>query len=1192
MPEFLSRLSALLAIALVLSLPAAAHHVDSVPQAQRTAQPASAAITVQGHVDQVLIENRVAGTTTVHPVLVDGNGRRYALNGRGAAAMASVLTAGNQVAVSGKVENNALFPDSALSVPNSVTARTMSNATATRTTEGVLRLGHSDNFDGGPSAFFYAVVSDDGQQQLMLDVAAELDGLASGMRVSVTGRPRDDGTFAMQTMVILKESTQPPTMALAAGVPATYLVIPIKFPTNAAAPWTYGADPFTPAALNTAVFGATSSSKSYYNEVSYGQQVLSGVTADNGSGGFLLANVAKPATCDIGAIATAAENAAKARSYNLANYTGILYVFNNVAGCGWSGLAYVGYQRAYSNNTTNLLVISHELGHNFGLAHAASLDCGTNVVGGACTSSEYGDPFDVMGNNRAMHFNSAQKSKLGYIAPGTVYTHGSGTSTYTISPIETGGAAHYAIKLPASANRTYWLEYRQPSAGVVDAGLSAFPNNGAQVRVASPFETLCSGCYDDTEFLDMTPGTAAFTDGTLVVGQTYTDAVYGITVTPTASTTSSLTLTVTAPGTTATTISATNAPATTNYGGAVGFTATVTGSGLTGKVNITEGGAAIAGCSGLSVSGGTATCSSTALSGGSHTLYAVYSGDATNATSTSAAMTQTVNKIASVTALTSSANPSAAAINVTFTATVTGGVGIPAGTVAFTDGAASMTGCTSVALNASGVATCTTSALTAASHAIKATYSGNVNYNGSSATITQVVTNAATTTAITSHSPSPSLLGGAVLVTASVTVTPPGTGTPTGTVTISDGTANCTITLPATSCNLTPLSTGGKTLTASYGGSASFAASVSPGVAHTVNQTPSITSANNATFQAGVSGTFTVTATGAPLPVLSVTGTLPSGIVFTPATGVLSGMPAAGSSGAYPLTFTASNGTGSNATQAFTLNILAPATAPGAPAAPVATAGNLSATVTFSAPIDGGSPITGYTVASNPPGGVDINAGTTSIPHVMTGLNNGTAYTFTVSATNSIGTGAMSPPSNSVTPTAGLAPILTGAALRRVHGTAGTFDLALSRNATDPTTEPRAGPAHTLVLAFDKPLTAGTVAITEGTAVAGTPSVAGNVITVSLTNVSDAQYVSIAYSNVAAADGGTGGSGSVRIGFLMGDLNQDRGVKVSDLGLVNAAQLFTLNTANFLLDVNVDGKLTVADKGLVSNTLLNKLPAP
>ncbi len=1199
MSSHLLRTFALIAIAFAVSHSAAAHHVDAVPQAQRAAQPGSETFTVRGRVDQVIIENKVSGSTTTSPVLVDADGHRYALSGRGAAAMASVLTPGNEVAVSGKIENNALFPDSALNVPSSAGAKVTTRTAASTTVDGVLRLGHSDNFDGSPSSFFYAVVSDDGKQQLMLDVAAEMDGLANGMRVSVTGHSGIEGVFAAQRIVVISEpagerpnGTPPPQTAAAGGVLANYLVIPIKFPTNAAAPWTYNADPFTPAALNTAVFGASNSSKTYYNEVSYTQQVLTGVTADNGSGGFLLATVAKPATCDIGAIATAAENAATARGYVKANYSGILYVFNNVTGCGWSGLAYVGWQRAYSNNTTSLLVISHELGHNFGLAHAASLDCGGNVIGGTCTSAEYGDPFDVMGNNRAMHFNSAQKSTLGWMAPATIYTHSSGTSSYTISPIETAGAAHYAIKVPAAPNRTYWIEYRQPTAGAVDAGLSAFPNNGAQIRVASPFESLCSGCYDDTEFLDMTPATSAFTDGALIVGQTYTDSIYGITVTPTASTTSSLTLQVTAPGPTATTISATNAPGTSNYGSAVGFTANVVGSGLTGKVNITDGGAAIAGCAALPVSGGVASCSSTALSGGSHTLYAIYSGDAAHASSTSAALTQTVNKVASATAIASSSTPSAGGTSVTFTATVTSGVGIPAGTVAFTDGAASIAGCTAVALNAGGVATCATTALTVASHTINATYSGNTNYNGSNATMTQVVTNATTTTAITSHNPSPSLLGGAVLVTATVTVNPPGSGTPTGTVTVSDGSAACAITLPATSCNLTPLTTGNKTLTATYGGNANFAGSVSGGVAHTVNKAAAITSANNMTFQVGIAGSFTVTATGAPTPTLSVSGTLPNGIIFTPGTGVLGGMPAAGTAGVYPLTFTASNGAAPNAVQPFTLTVLLPATAPATPAAPSAVAGNASATITFSAPPDGGSPITGYTVVANPPGGVDLNAGTTSNPHVVTGLTNGTAYTFTVAATNSVGTGAMSPPSNSVTPDPGLAPILTGAALRRVHGTAGTFDLSLSQTLTDPTTEPRIGPAHTLVLTFDKALTAGDVAVTEGTATAGTPSIVGNQIIIGLSNVTDAQYVSIAFSNVAAVDGGSGGSGSVRMGFLLGDTNQDRGVKVSDVGIVNASLLKTVTGANFLLDINADGKLTVADKGVVSGALLKKLAIP
>ena len=74
-------------------------------------------------------------------------------------------------------------------------------------------------------------------------------------------------------------------------------------------------------------------------------------------------------------------------------------------------------------------------------------------------------------------------------------------------------------------------------------------------------------------------------------------------------------------------------------------------------------------------------------------------------------------------------------------------------------------------------------------------------------------------------------------------------------------------------------------------------------------------------------------------------------------------------------------------------------------------------TVVFVAPLDdGGSPILGYTVTSTPAGGVDTNAGQLGLTHAITGLTNGTEYTFTVKATNAAGTGADSKPSNPVTP--------------------------------------------------------------------------------------------------------------------------------------------------------------------------------
>ena len=96
---------------------------------------------------------------------------------------------------------------------------------------------------------------------------------------------------------------------------------------------------------------------------------------------------------------------------------------------------------------------------------------------------------------------------------------------------------------------------------------------------------------------------------------------------------------------------------------------------------------------------------------------------------------------------------------------------------------------------------------------------------------------------------------------------------------------------------------------------------------------------------------------------------------------------------------------------------------PGAPTSVVATAGNTLATVSFSPPASSGSsPITGYAVTSSPAGGVDVNAGSIAATHTVTGLTNGTPYTFTVRATNSAGTGPPSAPSNSVTPFAPTGP--------------------------------------------------------------------------------------------------------------------------------------------------------------------------
>ena len=88
-----------------------------------------------------------------------------------------------------------------------------------------------------------------------------------------------------------------------------------------------------------------------------------------------------------------------------------------------------------------------------------------------------------------------------------------------------------------------------------------------------------------------------------------------------------------------------------------------------------------------------------------------------------------------------------------------------------------------------------------------------------------------------------------------------------------------------------------------------------------VHAPPAITSANSTTFTEGSPGTFTVTATGAPVPSFSEVGALPPGVSLTSA-GVLSGTPTTG--GVFPVTITAANGVLPNASQNFTLTVNVP----------------------------------------------------------------------------------------------------------------------------------------------------------------------------------------------------------------------------------------------------------------------------
>jgi hypothetical protein len=125
----------------------------------------------------------------------------------------------------------------------------------------------------------------------------------------------------------------------------------------------------------------------------------------------------------------------------------------------------------------------------------------------------------------------------------------------------------------------------------------------------------------------------------------------------------------------------------------------------------------------------------------------------------------------------------------------------------------------------------------------------------------------------------------------------------------------------------------------------------------------------------------------------------------------------------YTFKVQAANGSGSGPVSGASNAVtpLAP-TAPGAPTAVSATPASQQATVRWTAPSDGGRTITRYTITPYLAGVAQATTSVTGSPAptsaTVTGLTNGSAYTFTVSATNSVGTGPDSGASSAVTPSA------------------------------------------------------------------------------------------------------------------------------------------------------------------------------
>ncbi len=324
--------------------------------------------------------------------------------------------------------------------------------------------------------------------------------------------------------------------------------------------------------------------------------------------------------------------------------------------------------------------------------------------------------------------------------------------------------------------------------------------------------------------------TATLTTTTLPVGTDSVTAQYLGDPNFTTSTSSAVSVTINPVGLATTTTLASSANPSV-FGQAVTLTATVkpsSGSGTpTGTVTFYDGSTSLGTAT---LANKRATLKTTAIPLGSQTITAVYSGDATFATSTSAVLNQTVNPDSTTTKVSSSARTSVYGETVTFTATVKAaapGSGTPTGTVEFYDGSTDLGPGT---LGATGTATFTTSSLPVGTDPITAVYSGDDDFTTShSPALSENVRQAATSTALTS-SANPSVSGQMITFTALIAAKSPGSGTPTGTVTFYNGATMLgtgIITGGIATFSTSSLSVGIHSIKAVYSGDSDFKASTS-----------------------------------------------------------------------------------------------------------------------------------------------------------------------------------------------------------------------------------------------------------------------------------------------------------------------------------------------------------------------------
>ena len=282
------------------------------------------------------------------------------------------------------------------------------------------------------------------------------------------------------------------------------------------------------------LFGEGDSVASYFATASGGKTTLSGDV----HGWYTIGSYGG---CDTDLILFQALAAARASGVDFEDYHHVSFMFPRQDDCGFNGLGYVDGPWTWINGEQrDMRLVTHELGHNFGMQHAAAAHCTQDgapvALSATCEFEEYGDPLDVMGRSPSNLFHAARRAQVGWLTPAqsvvadrdgvyvlkSVNAPGDGVKELLVPyPVERPGQTPG----PDSTREYFSLELRTPLGSFDAFGPDDPAVAGVSVRLSAGRE---SAVY--SQHLDLTPGSpGGHRDGSLAVGRSFRDPQTGAT---------------------------------------------------------------------------------------------------------------------------------------------------------------------------------------------------------------------------------------------------------------------------------------------------------------------------------------------------------------------------------------------------------------------------------------------------------------------------------------------------------------------------------------------------------------------------------------------------------------------------------------------------------------------------------------